>query len=74
MEKVVRIFKSFEEADQADKEYYRNLTPEQRLDILLEINGRWPFFNNGETSDRLARVYRIIDYGGNVIKSGGEIG
>ena len=35
MEKVARKFSSFEEADRADAEYFRALTPQQRLDIQL---------------------------------------
>jgi hypothetical protein len=38
MEKVVRKFRSFKEAEQADLEFYGSLTGEQRLDILLELN------------------------------------
>ena len=37
VEKVVRKFRSFKEAEQADLEFYGSLTGEQRLDILLEL-------------------------------------
>ena len=37
MEKVARVFKSHEDADRADEEYFQNLTPQQRLDIFLEV-------------------------------------
>ena len=37
MEKVVRKFKTHAEADRADREYYRTLTPGQRVDILLQL-------------------------------------
>jgi hypothetical protein len=57
VEKVARIFRSFAEADQADVEYYRSLTPEQRLEILFELV-------KSQKSDgpeqRLERVCRII--------------
>jgi hypothetical protein len=33
VEKVVRKFRSFKEAEQADLEFYRSLTGEQRVDI-----------------------------------------
>ena len=36
MDRVVARFRSFQEADEADRLYYRQMTPEQRLDILLE--------------------------------------
>jgi hypothetical protein len=61
MEKQVTILRSFEEADRADKEYYRRLTPSQRLDILLELNKRWPASADAESDRRLARVYRITE-------------
>jgi hypothetical protein len=38
VEKVVRKFRSFQEAEEADREFYRSLTGEQRVDILLELN------------------------------------
>jgi hypothetical protein len=59
MEKVVTKIRSFEAADRADKEYYHRLTPLERLEILLELNRRWPS-TDAPTSDRLQRVCRII--------------
>jgi hypothetical protein len=40
MEKVVRVFSSFEEADEADARYYASLTPEERLRILIDLRDR----------------------------------
>jgi hypothetical protein len=37
MEKVGKKFRSFAEAEQAEREYYRSLTPQQRLDLMLDI-------------------------------------
>ncbi len=62
MEKVVRIFKSFEESDRGDRDHYRKLTPEQRLGILCELNLQSPGRAENATSERLARVYRIIKF------------
>jgi hypothetical protein len=61
MEKTVRILNSFEESDQADKAYYHSLTPQQRLDILLELNRRCWNEADAETGPRLARVYRVVE-------------
>ncbi len=61
MEKVVKKFKSFEESDQADKEYYLRLTPQERLQILFELNLRQQGTSHDKPADRLARVYRIIE-------------
>lgn len=59
MDKVVRKFGSFAEAEKADREYYRSLTGQQRLDILLEL-----IASAQDTQDEAAkgfeRVYRII--------------
>jgi hypothetical protein len=60
IEKVVKVSRSFEERDQADKAYYRSLTPQRRIEILLELNSRWPAKGHDEGSQRLERVYRIV--------------
>ena len=59
MEKVVKVLKSFEESDRADKAYYHSLTPHQRLEILWELNSLWPTSGDDKTPERLERVYRI---------------
>lgn len=57
VEKTARIFHSFAEADRAEAEYYRSLTPEQRLDILFDlVQSQQP----DEAEQRLERVCRII--------------
>jgi len=57
MEKVVRVFHSLAEAEKADREDYRSLTPERRLEILFElVAARHPH----ATEQRLERVCRII--------------
>ena len=33
MEKVLKVFSSFEEAERADDEYYASLSPQQRVDL-----------------------------------------
>ena len=52
MEKTVAKFRSFEEAEKADRDFYRKLTPQERLDILLEVLTHAP-------EQRLERVVRI---------------
>jgi hypothetical protein len=37
MEKAVRIFRSHQEADEADREYFERLIHQQRLNTFLEI-------------------------------------
>jgi hypothetical protein len=58
LEKAVRIFRSFKEADDADREYFERLTPQQRLDIFLEL--LWRGRSGDEAGERLERVYRIV--------------
>jgi hypothetical protein len=62
MDKVVAVFNSFAESDEADKNYYRSLSPEQRLQILLPLNRRWPTNDNAPTSQGFERVYRIFKF------------
>ena len=37
MEKALAKFRSFEEAERADRDFYKKLTPQERLAILLEL-------------------------------------
>ena len=60
--KTIRIFHSHEEADRADREYYESLTPQQRIDIMLELSARFRE-TLGEAGERLERVYRITQLG-----------
>jgi hypothetical protein len=56
VEKFVRKFESHAAAEQADQEYYRSLTPQQRLDLLLELVRQ---ATSHEGQQGFARVYRI---------------
>lgn len=60
MEKVVKVFSSFEEADRADDEYYASLTPQERVDILLDMIAAYRE-SLGETGQRLERIYRVVE-------------
>jgi hypothetical protein len=58
MEKVVRIFHSHAEADEADALWDAQLTPEERIRITLELrNLRHP----DAAQQGLARVYRVVE-------------
>ena len=56
----LQIFESFAEAEEADRRYYASLTPQQRLDLQLDIIARHRKAL-GQTDERLARVYRVVD-------------
>lgn len=53
----MRVFHSFAEAEAAEIDEDRSMTPEQRIAIVLELQTRlYP----DAPQQRLARVYRII--------------
>ena len=53
MEKELRRFKNFAEAEKADREFYKNLTGNERVQILVELSKHVP-------EQRLERVSRIV--------------
>jgi hypothetical protein len=57
MEKVIRKFHFFTEAEKADRAYYLSLTPEQRLEILFDMVAN-PL--RDEPEQRLERVCRVV--------------
>ena len=57
MERVVQKFSSFDEADNADYEYYRTLSGNEKLQILLELI--MPENPDAAVIERSARVYLL---------------
>jgi hypothetical protein len=56
VEKRVNVYRSLQEADQADADRDKALTPEERINITIELrNQRHP----DAAQQRLARVYRV---------------
>jgi hypothetical protein len=56
VEKRVNVYRSFDEADKADAARDKALTPEERINITIELrNQRHP----DAAQQRLARVYRV---------------
>ena len=60
MQKVLKVFKSFEEAEKADREFYQSLSPSQRLEILLTLISRHQPPRSNEDGTGRKRVYRVI--------------
>ena len=59
MDRTVAKYASHQEADKATRAYYRSLTPQQRIDILLEIIEQ---ARPKEDTGRLERVFRIVKF------------
>jgi hypothetical protein len=55
VKKTARKFCSFSEAEKADRDFYKKLTGNERLQILVEL------LNHGR-EQRLERVSRIIKF------------
>ena len=56
MERTATWFNSLEEADAADREYRRSLTPQRRMEILQEL-----ILNYYGPSEGLARVFEFVE-------------
>jgi len=61
MEKTFTTYSSFAESDRANRQYYLHLTPQERLDILLDLISCQQ--DQHETPKGFERVYRIIKLG-----------
>ena len=60
MEPIIRVFDSHDEADQADRDFYASLSPQERVELLLELVARYRE-SFGEAGERFERVYRVIE-------------
>lgn len=60
-DRTIRVFRNFKEAEDADREFYRNLTSAERLKIWFEL---CHFERLDEPEQRLQRVYRIAPLAG----------
>jgi len=60
VDRVVQVFRSFADADEADDQFYAELTPEDRLAMLLELIERHRSAL-GEAANRFERVHRVVE-------------
>jgi hypothetical protein len=60
MEKIVRKFRSFGEADSADDEYYRTLCGNEKLQLLLDLI--MPENPDAATVERSARIHPLTEH------------
>lgn len=56
---AIGVYSSFEEADEADREYWRNKTPQERL-AALELLRQNAYGYDDPTASRLQRVLEIV--------------
>jgi hypothetical protein len=61
MEKVVRVFASFEEADEADRQAYDRMSPQERIEMLLALR-RMMVKEGDESAERLERVLTVVEF------------
>jgi len=60
MEKVARLFASFEEADEADRQDHVRMSPRQRVEMLLWLR-RSMVKDGDESAERLERVLTVVE-------------
>jgi len=60
MEKVVKIYKSFEEQEKDEIEYWKKVSGTKKLEVLEIIRANYWAIKN-DNPGRLQRVYRIIN-------------
>jgi hypothetical protein len=58
VEKTVRVFASFDAADEAGARYEAAMSPEERLNTLMELRDRR---HPDAAEQRLARVSRVVE-------------
>lgn len=58
MERVIRVFDRPSDAEAVDRAFYASLSPQERLDMLLDLMERYRA-GIGEAAERFERVYRL---------------
>ena len=61
MEKIIKIYDSQEQAEEEEHKYYASLTPDKRVEILLDLISNYASTYYDGFTERLQRVHRIID-------------
>ena len=56
----MRVFASFEEADDADRQAYERMSPQERIEMLLSIR-RMMVKEGDESAERLERVVTVVE-------------
>jgi acyl-CoA reductase-like NAD-dependent aldehyde dehydrogenase len=61
MERSVRVFSSYSAAERADADAWARMSPQERLDLALEIAARYRE-GLGEAGQGFARVCRVTSF------------
>jgi len=61
MQKVKRVFKSFADADKANRELYKSLSPSQRMDMLLTLIGQNKSVKSDGTRTGPKRIFALLN-------------
>ena len=56
----MRVFASFEEADEADRLAYDRMSPQERIEMLLALR-RMMVKEGDESAERLERVLTVVE-------------
>lgn len=60
MDRVIQVFRSFTDAEEADEAYYAALSPQERVDVLLDLVASYRE-SLGEAAEGFARIYRVVE-------------
>ena len=60
MGRTVQVFKSVKEAEEADKKYYRELSPSERIELLLTLREQFSPYSD-ELTKGFERVCRVVE-------------
>jgi hypothetical protein len=58
--RTVRVFQSFADAQEAEREDFLSMSPEERLDVVEDCVRDYLALRN-EPESRLQRVFRVLD-------------
>ena len=58
MDRVFKKFDNFAEADRAEDQYYMEMSPNKRVELLLELVSQYGTIF-GESSEGFERVFRV---------------
>ena len=57
MKRVARVFKSVQESEKADRDYYMSLTPQERMRVLTQLMD--DYYGPQPRLERVLRVVRL---------------